>query len=305
MRLDVPGALIDVAPPSSAAIFATMAALFALLAALAAFGHAQIVAEGRGIVRPDQPPIVLRAPFAGTVQTVNLAAGALGNKGQVLIEMDVRTESIAFASCAEQARAEQKEVATLEQHLSGWSDAAGHSRDPSMALVVIAQLRAEREKAASLAQRCNTLGNVVDRSRVMFPSDATVADVAVVSGTQVREGDALATLTPAVAHLVGFLSVAETRRNEIAVGQNVKLKFDALPFDEVGAGTARISRVLESLPAGVKLEGTEGGGVFAELVVSTMPAGSGPPRSGMTFSGDVLTRRARILALLFGAGGGD
>jgi multidrug resistance efflux pump len=170
--------------------------------------------------------------------------------------------------------------------------------------VLLAQVRSQREKVSALSQRCDAAQRVIERSRVPFPVDARVADVAVSEGSEVREGDVLATVVPSSAQLVGYAVLAETHRSEVEVGQTVQLRFDALPVSEVGAGTARVARVLDALPSGVKVDAQDGGGVVVELGIEAMPRGSGAPRTGMTFGCDVLTRRPTILSLLFASGGG-
>jgi len=65
-----------------------------------------------------------------------------------------------------------------------------------------------------------------------------------------------------------------------------------------------VARILDALPSGVRIDGADGASVFAELSLDAVPDGAGPPREGMTFAADVLTRRRRALSLLFGASGG-
>jgi multidrug resistance efflux pump len=302
LRADAPGALITIAPPWSGVVFGTMALLFGALALFAVLGRAQVVAEGRGIVRADQPLIALHAPFAGTVLAVNHVARDHGQAGEVLLVMDARAETVSHDKCSVELTVERKELAALDKRMVDWNDSAGRDHDASMALVLLAQIRAQREKVSSAALRCDALGAVVERSRITFPVDAVVADVAVAAGAQVHEGDVLATLISASAHLVGYLELPEQYRSQLEIGQHVRLKFDALPYNEVGAGGARVTRVLDAFPSGVKLGATEGGGVLAEVVIDAMPTGSGPPRSGMTFTGGVMIRKTRVLSLLFGGG---
>jgi multidrug efflux pump subunit AcrA (membrane-fusion protein) len=304
MRIDAPGAIISIAPPRTVAVFGAMAALFVALVLLAVFGRAQIVAEGRGVVRPDHPSIVLRAPFAGIVVAVRRKTRERGGAGDLLIEMDAHTESAGHEKCSGVVAAEQKELASLQERLSEWNDAGAAGHDAALALVLITQIRAQREKVNGDTARCDALGAVVERSRVTFPVDARVVDLAVTSGSHVHEGDTLATLDGADSGLVGYMQLAERYRSEVNVGQTVRTKFDALPFDEVGAGSAHVTHVLEALPSGVKVEGPEGG-VFLELSLDAMPSGVEAPRGGMTFTGDVLTRRTRILSLLFGSSDDD
>jgi multidrug resistance efflux pump len=300
LRVDAPGAVITITPPSSLAIFGAMALLFVALVVFAMTGRAQVVAEGRGVVKPDQPSIVLHAPFAGTVLSVQHAARDHGRAGEVLLELDARAETVAHDKCTGTLAAEQKDLSALDHRLADWNDATGRDHDASMALVLLAQVRSQREKVANVTQRCDAVGAVVERSRVTFPVDVQVADVAVSAGAQVHEGDVLGTLVPSSAHLVGYVELPEQYRGELKNGQRVSLKFDALPFDEIGAASGRVVRILDSLPSGVKLDVPEAGGVVVEVEIDDMPRGSGPVRSGMTFTGDVLTRRTRLLSLLFG-----
>jgi multidrug resistance efflux pump len=300
LRIDAPGALLTITPPWSLAVFGAMALLFVALALLATFGHAQLAAEGRGVVRPNEPAIVLRAPFAGTVLSVAAGVRTNGKAGQLLLAMDARAESRAHDRCVADIATDRAELASLEKRLADWNESTERDRNPSMALVLLSQIRNQREKTASETQRCDAVGTLVERSAVTFPVDASVEDVAVAAGGQVHEGDVLATLIPASAHVVGYLALGEQYRSELSPGLPVKVKFDALPVDEVGAGSARVARILDALPSGVKIDAAPGASVFAELSLDAMPAGSGPARPGMTFTGDVLTRRRRVLALLFG-----
>lgn len=301
LRTDAPGGLITIAPPWTVVTFATMAVLAVVLALLASFAHVQMAASGRGVVRANQPPIVLRAPFAGAVLSIAHAAHEHAGAGELLVTLDARTETAALERCTTELAVERAELASLDARLTEWNQSADRARDAATALVLLSQMRSQRDKTNTLGQRCDALGSVVSRSRVVVPVDAAVADVAVSVGARVREGDVLATLLPAAAPLVGYLALEERHRNELSVGQTVRVKFDALPYDEVGAGSARVTRVLDALPSGVKIDGADRASVFAELSLEAMPAGAGRPRPGMTFDADVLTRRRRVLSLLFGA----
>jgi len=231
---------------------------------------------------------------------VNRATRESGHAGEVLLALDARAETAAHERCRDEVVAERKELAGLELRLAAWNQPTGHTSEASMALVLISQIRAQREKTTAAAQRCEALGAVVTRSQITFPVEAVVADLAVAVGARVREGDVLATLSPASARLVGYLALSERYRAEVAAGQRVQVKFDALPYDEVGAGHAHVTRMLDALPSGVKLDAPDSASVFAEIALDEMPAGAGPPRPGMSFTGDVLTHRRRILSLLFG-----
>jgi hypothetical protein len=297
MRTDAPGGILTIAPPWSMALFATLAAITVALALLAIFGRAQMTAGGRGVVRPNAPSIALRAPFAATVLAVTRGGHEKGRAGETILTLDTRTEAKSLEACSAELATDRTELSALESRLADWN---AHEREASTALVLLSQLRTQREKTTTQAQRCDALSSIVAKSAIVFPSDATLEDVAVTAGGQVREGDLLATLVPASASLVGYLALGEQYRSAVATGMKVRVKYDALPYDEVGAGDAHVVRVLDALPSGVKIEGAPSEGVFAELGLDTMPGGSGPPRTGMTFSADVLVRKRPVLALLFG-----
>jgi hypothetical protein len=306
-RTDAPGAIIDIAPPRTVALFGLMALLFLTLVGLAWFGRAPIVAEGRGVLQPDRPPIAMLAPFTGTVLAVHRGVRVDGHAGDLLLELDAHTAHDAHERCAAVVLSDQNDLASLEQRLATWNDEQKRDHDTSTALVLLAQIRAQREKLSTATQQCDALASVINRSRIVFPVDARVVDVAVAAGSQVREGDVLATLEPAGAHLVGYVELPEPYRSEIAPGQTVRLKFDALPFNEWGAGVGRVTRVLDAMPSGVKLDTPAAGGVAVEMSLDAMPHAADPPRRGMTFTGGVVTRKISILSLLFGggSGGGD
>lgn len=297
---NVPGGTLTITPPWSLAVFGTMTFALAALLLLASFGKAQVVAQGRGVVRPSKPPIVVHAPFTGTVTKVLAKANASGKAKELLVVMDARAEVVVHDKCEKQLAKETAELVGYENKLAEW-DRIG--TDGSNALVILAQVRSQREKVSSLTLRCDAAQKVIDRSQVAFPVDALVTDVAVTDGSEVREGDVLATLVPSTAELVGYAVLAETHRSEVEAGQMVQVRFDALPANEVGAGEARVARVLDALPSGVKIDGQEGGSMFVELAIDRMPRGSKPARTGMTFGCDVLTRRPTILAMLFQPGG--
>lgn len=309
------GGVLTVTPPSTVVVFGVMAGVFAAIIALAMLGKTDVYAEGRGVVRPDAPAIVLHAPFAGSVATVSRAAGERGRSGDPLVTLDVRPEAAAHATCAAQVDAERRDLGGLEARLRDWNETTAPARDASLALVLLSQIRTQREKVNGLAQKCDELARTVQKSKVVFPADASVDDVAVSPGAQVHEGEALATLVPATARLVGYVVVPEAYRRELAVGRPVRVKFDALPYDQVGVGAGRVTRLLETLPSSAGSFGGGGGGggaagdttrapsgAYAEIAIDAMPGGA-QLRNGMTFTADVLARRAPIASLLFGGGG--
>lgn len=301
LRPDAPAGIVTILPPSSLVVFGVMFALFVGLGAVAGFGQAQVVAPGRGVVRFDQPPIVVHAPRGGRVRRIGRASHASGATGDVLVELDPGDGAASTARCQEELAVDRRDLGALERRMTEWNDGAASGRDASTALVLLSQIRTQREKVNVLATRCDATAAHLERATVRFPVDATVLDVMVSEGAEVKEGDGLALLTPRAARLVGYVVLPEARRSEVEPGQSVRLRFDALPADEVGVGSGRVTRVLDVLPGHAKLAKADAddGGAFVEVSVDAMPAGAAA-RPGLTFDAHVLTRRVALARLLFG-----
>jgi multidrug resistance efflux pump len=289
--------LLTIAPPWSVALVTLLSLLFVGLGLLAWFGRVRVYTQGRGVVRLSSPAIVVRAPFGGTVLTVEHGAGDRERAGALLLRLDAHIDEAAQAECAQRLPADTIALDAMERRLREWREAPTE-REAALTLVLIAQMGAQRESVTSRARRCEDLQRTLDRSRLEFPVDAVVDELAVAAGAQVREGDVLATLVPSSAHLIGYLALPEQYGMDLAVGQPVRLRFDALPFDQVGVGRATVARVLDALPSDVKLEAPSGR--YAELSIDAMPRDDVKAHAGMTFTGDVFVREGRVIDVLFG-----
>ena len=176
--------------PWTVAIFGVLLLTLLALVGLVLWGDAQIAAEGSGVMMPDQPRVVLRAPFSGRVLSVSSGVHESGRAGQALVLMDARAEKAAYEQCAIDLALVKEGLLALEARAKEPAEA---SRDP---LMLVAETRDERESVARTTERCDALLRVVAPSVVVFPVDATVSDLAVSTGTEVREGDVVATLLP-------------------------------------------------------------------------------------------------------------
>jgi multidrug efflux pump subunit AcrA (membrane-fusion protein) len=144
------------------------------------------------------------------------------------------------------------------------------------------------------------------RSRVTAPIAGTVEDLAVGPGEWVAEGDVLAAVVPAGSRLVGHLAVRERDAHWIRPGAPVRLKLDAYPYQEMGTGWGRVTRVAGDLLSvrrrdelGLPRE-LDGAHVLVEVEVVRLPAGAPGARlaNGMGFRGEVILREQRIGVLL-------
>ena len=291
--------LLTISPPSVVALFALLTLLFVGLALLFWFGRVRVYAQGRGVVWLSEPAIVLRSPFAGRVLAVERAVGDRGRAGSILLRLDARRSEVAHLDCSQELAIDTRDLHDLERRLREWQDTARSARESSVALMLIAQVGAQRDRVKDEARRCHELEYAMAQSQIAFPVDATVERLEVGVGAEVHEGDELGTLVPLRARLVGYLALPDQYGAELSVGRPVRLRFDALPFDEAGVGHAVVTRVLDALPSGVKLDTGSGSGIFAELAIDGMPRGRGQARVGMMFTGDMFAREGRVLDLLF------
>jgi len=249
------GGLLEVTPPWLVGLFGTL--LIALLIGLAVvlLVDVRIYSEGRGIVRPREQILTVRAEIGGTVAEVRVVEGAQVTRGDVLLRFDdtmLRSDPD-FINAPPQVRA-----ARLERF----------------------EIRA-------------ATGGVVDR-------------LAVRTGDVVAAGAALARVVPISDDLVGRLWLPEHDWPYLRVGEPVQLRFDGYPYEEMGVGRGRITRVSEDLaPAspgelGGQAPVFDGRRVMVEVAIESLPARAEPAtlRNGMLFTGEVVLREQRIAVLL-------
>ena len=86
---DTRGPLIQLAPPSVTRLLVVLGLVCALAIVASAFTHVQIMARGRGIVRPANGIVMLRAPAAATATGVTVVAGQHVEAGEVVFHAGV------------------------------------------------------------------------------------------------------------------------------------------------------------------------------------------------------------------------
>ncbi len=292
------GTLLKIAPPSSVVLFGILTALLVGAGLELTLGHAEVYATGRGVVRPDQPPVVLRAKTNGVVATIDAAPGTRGKRGDRVAALDMAAAEAARATCDTEAARAKAEAEALDERLSQLEKSSG-DRDATLALVLIAEARSARQKASSAAAACDRLQATLSSGRIDLPADAMVDHLDVAVGSQVREGDAIATVVPSTARLVAYIGVPEAHRSDLVVGKAVRLRFDALPSDSVGVGRGTITRILDALPSTLALDDGNAASAYAEVSIDAMPD-SAQARPGMKLTADVFVRSTPVWTLLFG-----
>lgn len=107
----------------------------------------------------------------------------------------------------------------------------------------LVRVRSERDAAREELTKAE-----LRRSMVVLtaPTDAVVLEVAARSvGSVVREAEALFTLVPLDAVLEAELTIAPADVGRLDVGQNVRVKFDAFPYQEHGTAEGHLRTISE------------------------------------------------------------
>ncbi len=150
---------------------------------------------------------------------------------------------------------------------------------------------------------------------VRAPQDGTVSAVLAEAGQSVSPASALATLVPAGAKLQAHLFAPSGAVGFVRPNQEVKLRFEAFPYQKFGHQTGhvlRVSRTPLAAPelAGLPLSGATAGGenpgeplfrITVAMDASELRAfGSTQPLvAGMRMEADVLLERRRLIEWLF------
>jgi len=178
------------------------------------------------------------------------------------------------------------------------------------ALKDLVDARAKRNAAAEDLKKAALRQHMIV---LRTPVDAVVLDIAHRSvGSVMREAETLFTLVPRDAALQAEVDVESKDIGDIAVGQRVKLKFDAFPFQKYGTGTGTV-RVIspDSFAPVIADEGTDRAPRETEkrptqpfyrvLVTPTNVHLHGLPKGfrmmpGMTLSAELQVGRRRVIS---------
>ncbi|MBR0651499.1 HlyD family type I secretion periplasmic adaptor subunit [Roseomonas terrae] len=161
----------------------------------------------------------------------------------------------------------------------------------------LVRVRAERDASQEELAKAE-----LRRSMVVLtaPTDAVVLEVAARSvGSVVREAEALFTLVPTDAVLEAELTIAPADVGRLAVGQRVRLKLDAFPYQEHGSTDGHLRTISEGAFPRDRENGGEtayrGRVAFEDVALRGVPA---PVRlmPGMTLVGEVQVGRRNLLA---------
>jgi hypothetical protein len=159
----------------------------------------------------------------------------------------------------------------------------------------MARARAERAPAASATTIDAPVSGVVD---------ALSIDV----GDVLTAGVVVAKVVPDTSEQVGYMAIEGKHRAQLGPGRKVRLKLDEHPSEEAGFGSASVRRIssdaIDPALSDPLLAATAADPSVPmyqlELELEAMPTrADGEFVNGMTFTGEVVLRQQRIIALLF------
>lgn len=284
---DIRGGILLIAPPWVLLLHGAVVLFCAFGIALAIVGRVRVHAVGRGVVRPEDGVRSVETHLAGRVRSVHAREGGTIQAGDVLAVLDDPDLEGDVAENARILEVEERYLAALEERLG---------REPALPEQA-ARVEAQRQVVARAEIRREVLAARRDQRTLRATASGVVAALPVREGDYLQPGDLVGRIVPSDSALRGYLELPERHRAHLEPGTAVRLHLDAYPYQEMGAGEGRVVRVGEDL-----LPGEDGGEgrLLVEVDLDKMPPGArGGFQNGMVFTGEVVLRRKRILAVLF------
>lgn len=212
------------------------------------------------------------------------------NKTEELIGLRAQLQALVRQRSALQREAAEIDGERRAEPLLAGSAVSGLQRELS---------QADREAAEHEAEQ---------RLVVRAPQDGTVATVLAEAGQSVAQAAALVTLVPAGAVLQAQLYAPSSAVGFVQSGQEVRLRFEAFPYQKYGQQPARVLQVSRTPLAASELaalalpaaEAGRGGEPLFRITVALEGEPVAQPLSaGMRLQADVLLERRRLVEWLF------
>ncbi|HEX5340358.1 MAG TPA: HlyD family efflux transporter periplasmic adaptor subunit [Gammaproteobacteria bacterium] len=215
-------------------------------------------------------------------------------------EMDIKN--------AEQARLEQlAKVQTLEQSITQLAGRIQAARFKLAQAKYDTQNQiAQYQQALSQADQQLTQYQAGDNIVLKAPVDGTVSAMLVQPGQTVSASMPLVTLMPAGAKLEARLLIPTRAMGFVKVGQEVRLRYDAFPYQHFGLYRGKVTQISDAVftPSELPVPLPVGEPVYPVDVtlVSQDVAAYGHPvplQPGMSLSADVVLNRERLIQWVF------
>ena len=231
---------------------------------------------------------------AGTRRALRLAAEGAGSQRQV-----EESRATTLARRAEVESINERIIAQREQLRAIAGQIAQRTIGASRSQSEIAA-----QRAALAEQRAGLLRT--DRLVLTAPVSGTVGDVSAQVGQRARPETSLVTIVPRGSHMEVWLYAPSRALGFVQPGQDVRLLFDAFPFQKYGSGRGTVTEV-SSVP-------TDPGALDPALgiqepvfrirvsiidVAPRVPGAQERLRPGMTLSANLVLERRRLWEVLF------
>lgn len=294
---------------------------------LAMIGHAERRAEDTRRQREDiraasgSERAALVARIDGlSVEMVQLEREleTLDDRGELARKSLQRLEELERRGFVSPAQREQKEEEALEhrsrRHATARTRLAMVREIAGLRLAVAESQSRSRAQLSSLDAQLATLAQEQVERRaqadavVTAPAAGTVATLLVEPGQVVASGASLLTLLPEGSPLEAHLFAPSRSVGFIRVGQEVRLRYPAFPYQKFGSHRARVTSVSRSALAAAELGFTPPDGsreplyrVKVALDAQTVSAygREEPLQAGMQVEADVLLDRRRLIEWVF------
>jgi membrane fusion protein len=236
----------------------------------------------------------LRLAESATTRAARLAAQGAGTQRQV--------EDSRSALLARRAEAEQ-----LAEHLISQRQALAQTDGQ------IAQKRIEAERSgadiaaqrAALGQQRTALSREGEIT-LTAPIAGEVSDISAEVGQRAKTDASLVTIVPSGSHLEIWLYAPTRAVGFVHRGQEVRLFFDAFPYQKYGAGSGRVIAVSRVPIEPASLDSALGISepvfrvrVAIEKAVPRLPEAAARFRPGMTLSANLMLERRNLWEVLF------
>ncbi|HVQ07006.1 MAG TPA: HlyD family efflux transporter periplasmic adaptor subunit [Allosphingosinicella sp.] len=237
----------------------------------------------------------IRLAEAATRRAVQLARQGAGTQRQV---EDSRSSLLArraeVEAFTERLIAQREALRAAEAQLPQRSLETNRTRS-----ILIAQRAALAEQRAELMR--------TDRLVLTAPIDGEVGDVSVEVGQRARTDRSLVTIVPRGSHLEVWLYAPSRAVGFARPGQQVRLFFDAFPYQKYGAGRGTITAVSRVPTEPTNLDANLGieEPVFRirvriDEMAPGVPADQRAMRPGMTLSANLVLEERSLWQVLFG-----
>jgi len=237
----------------------------------------------------------IRLADAATRRAVQLARQGAGTQRQVedsrsvLLARRAEVESI-----SERLIAQREALRTAEAQMGQRALETSRARS-----VLLAQRAALAEQRAALTR--------TDRLILTAPIGGEVSDVSVEAGQRARPDQSLVTIVPRGSRLEVWLYAPSSAVGFARPGQQVRLLFDAFPYQKYGAGRGTVTAISRvptepsNLDSNLRIEEP----VFRirvriDEIAPRVPADQRAMRPGMTLNANLVIERRSLWEVLFG-----